>query len=74
MKSGIQNMVDKDLIRLYFCQLVQKIKKTEMISGPRDTHAEIVGKDTEEKINHAYAYGWFGYGSEICRKAYGCPN
>lgn len=32
-------------------------KKTEMISVPRDTHAEIVGKDTEEKINHAYAYG-----------------
>ncbi|WP_398574074.1 LCP family protein [Staphylococcus equorum] len=28
-----------------------------MISVPRDTHAEIVGKDTEEKINHAYAYG-----------------
>lgn len=34
-----------------------KDKKTEMISVPRDTHAEIVGKDTEEKINHAYAYG-----------------
>ncbi|ARD73611.1 LCP family protein [Staphylococcus xylosus] len=34
-----------------------KDKKTEMISVPRDTHAKIVGKDTEEKINHAYAYG-----------------
>ena len=34
-----------------------KDKKTEMISVPRDTYAEIVGKDTEEKINHAYAYG-----------------
>lgn len=34
-----------------------KDKKTEMISVPRDTHAEIVGKDTEKKINHAYAYG-----------------
>lgn len=34
-----------------------KEKETEMISVPRDTHAEIVGKDTEEKINHAYAYG-----------------
>ncbi|MEB7847927.1 LCP family protein [Staphylococcus equorum] len=34
-----------------------KDKKTEMISVPRDTHAEIVGKVTEEKINHAYAYG-----------------
>lgn len=34
-----------------------KDKKTEMISVPRDTHAKIVGKGTEEKINHAYAYG-----------------
>lgn len=33
-----------------------KDKKTEMISVSHDTHAEIVGKDTEEKINHAYAY------------------
>lgn len=40
----------------YSFQLIRKIK-TEMISVPRDTHAEIVGKDTEEKINHAYAYG-----------------
>lgn len=28
-----------------------------MISVPRDTHAKIVGKGIEEKINHAYAYG-----------------
>jgi len=34
-----------------------KDKKTEMISVPRDTHAKIVGRGTEEKINHAYAYG-----------------
>lgn len=34
-----------------------KNKKTEMISVPRDTRAKIVGKGTEEKINHAYAYG-----------------
>ncbi|MEQ7790549.1 LCP family protein [Staphylococcus nepalensis] len=34
-----------------------KDKKTQMISVPRDTHAKIVGKGTEEKINHAYAYG-----------------
>ncbi|WP_017723007.1 LCP family protein [Staphylococcus xylosus] len=34
-----------------------KDKKTEMISVPRDTHAKIVGKGIEEKINHAYAYG-----------------
>ncbi|MHD0396987.1 LCP family glycopolymer transferase [Staphylococcus simulans] len=32
-------------------------KTTEMISIPRDTQAEIVGQDSVEKINHAYAYG-----------------
>lgn len=34
-----------------------KDKKTIMVSVPRDTRAEIVGNDTIEKINHAYAYG-----------------
>lgn len=28
-----------------------------IVSIPRDTRAEIVGRDTTEKINHAYAYG-----------------
>ncbi|AVQ33690.1 LytR family transcriptional regulator [Staphylococcus muscae] len=32
-------------------------KTTEMVSIPRDTQAEIVGRGTTEKINHAYAYG-----------------
>lgn len=32
-------------------------KKTVMVSIPRDTRAKIVGKNTTEKINHAYAYG-----------------
>ncbi|MDK9866018.1 MULTISPECIES: LCP family glycopolymer transferase [Staphylococcus] len=32
-------------------------KTTEIVSIPRDTQAEIVGKGTTEKINHAYAYG-----------------
>lgn len=31
--------------------------KTVMVSIPRDTRAEIVGNDSVEKINHAYAYG-----------------
>ncbi|PTI19607.1 LytR family transcriptional regulator [Staphylococcus warneri] len=31
--------------------------KTVMLSIPRDTQAEIVGKGSEEKIAHAYAYG-----------------
>lgn len=34
-----------------------KKKTTEMVSIPRDTQAEIVGKGSTEKINHAYAYG-----------------
>ncbi|QDP41380.1 LCP family glycopolymer transferase [Radiobacillus deserti] len=29
----------------------------QLISIPRDTRAEIVGRGTEEKINHAYSYG-----------------
>ncbi|THF73532.1 LytR family transcriptional regulator [Cohnella fermenti] len=28
-----------------------------MVSIPRDTYAEIVGKDKQDKITHAYAYG-----------------
>lgn len=32
-------------------------KKTVMVSIPRDTRAQIVGHDSIEKINHAYAYG-----------------
>ncbi|GGG95821.1 LytR family transcriptional regulator [Staphylococcus pragensis] len=34
-----------------------KDKKTVMVSVPRDTRAEMVGRNTTEKINHAYAYG-----------------
>src|SRR5699024_9942846 len=30
-------------------------KTTEIVSIPRDTQADIVGKGTTEKINHAYA-------------------
>lgn len=31
--------------------------KVLMVSIPRDTYAEIVGKDKYDKINHAYAFG-----------------
>ncbi|WP_314590186.1 LCP family protein [Paenibacillus terrigena] len=34
-----------------------KDDKILMVSIPRDTYAEIVGKDKEDKINHAYAFG-----------------
>lgn len=32
-------------------------QKTQILSIPRDTKARIIGKRTEEKIAHAYAYG-----------------
>lgn len=32
-------------------------KSTKMVSVPRDTYTEIVGRGTTDKINHAYAFG-----------------
>ncbi len=32
-------------------------KSSKMISIPRDTYTEIVGKGSKDKINHAYAFG-----------------
>ena len=32
-------------------------KSTKMVSIPRDTYTEIVGKGFKDKINHAYAFG-----------------
>jgi len=32
-------------------------KSTKMVSIPRDTYTEIVGKGNSDKINHAYAFG-----------------
>ncbi|MCZ2257291.1 polyisoprenyl-teichoic acid--peptidoglycan teichoic acid transferase TagU [Sporosarcina sp. G11-34] len=34
-----------------------KSNSTKMVSIPRDTYTEIVGKDTKDKLNHAYAFG-----------------
>jgi LCP family protein required for cell wall assembly len=34
-----------------------KLKTTKMVSIPRDTYTEIVGHDTTDKLNHAYAFG-----------------
>ncbi|MBS4174559.1 LCP family protein [Bacillus sp. FJAT-49736] len=34
-----------------------KKKKMMMVSIPRDTRTEIIGKGTTDKINHAYAFG-----------------
>jgi len=32
-------------------------EETTLVSIPRDTYTEIVGRGTEDKINHAYAFG-----------------
>lgn len=32
-------------------------KKTTLVSIPRDTYTEIIGRGTMDKINHAYAFG-----------------
>src|SRR5699024_6217945 len=34
-----------------------KNQQMKLLSIPRDTRTEIVGKGTEDKINHAYAFG-----------------
>jgi polyisoprenyl-teichoic acid--peptidoglycan teichoic acid transferase len=34
-----------------------EVKSVKMLSIPRDTLTEIVGKGTKDKINHAYAFG-----------------
>ncbi|BDG49077.1 MULTISPECIES: LytR family transcriptional regulator [Parageobacillus] len=34
-----------------------KKKSVEMVSVPRDTRTEIVGRGTKDKINHSYAFG-----------------
>ncbi|MGY0691909.1 LCP family glycopolymer transferase [Virgibacillus sp. FSP13] len=42
---------------LMVMSLDPKKDKMQLISIPRDTRTEIVGKGREDKINHAYAYG-----------------
>src|SRR3954462_10782757 len=34
-----------------------KLNSVKMLSIPRDTRTEIIGKGKEDKINHAYAFG-----------------
>ncbi|MFK8793977.1 LCP family glycopolymer transferase [Planococcus plakortidis] len=34
-----------------------EMQSTKMVSIPRDTYTEIVGRGTTDKINHAYAFG-----------------
>jgi len=34
-----------------------ELNSTKMVSIPRDTYTDIIGKDIKDKINHAYAFG-----------------
>jgi len=34
-----------------------QLKSTKMVSIPRDTYTDIIGKNMKDKINHAYAFG-----------------
>lgn len=44
-----------------------------MVSIPRDTYVEIVGKDKEDKITHAYAYGGAGMAMNTVEKLFNSP-
>lgn len=48
-------------------------KKTVMISIPRDTYSEMVGKGDYEKINHAYSYGGPDMAVKSVEKLMGVP-
>lgn len=48
-------------------------KSMKMISIPRDTRIEIVGKDREDKINHAHAFGGTEMAIETVEKFLNVP-
>lgn len=48
-------------------------KTTDIVSVPRDTQADIVGRGTTEKINHAYAYGGPNMAVKSLEKLLGVP-
>lgn len=50
---------------MILCKVNKSTGKISMLSIPRDTKAYIRGRDNEEKINHAHAYG----GPELSVKA-----
>lgn len=47
--------------------------KSAMLSIPRDTKAEIVGKGVEDKVNHAYAFGGAEMALETVENLLGIP-
>ncbi|UTH13587.1 LCP family glycopolymer transferase [Macrococcus equipercicus] len=48
-------------------------KKTVMVSIPRDTYSTMVGKGTQEKIAHAYAYGGAAMAVKSVEQLMGVP-
>ncbi|HEY4553962.1 MAG TPA: LytR family transcriptional regulator [Bacillaceae bacterium] len=48
-------------------------KSMEMLSIPRDTRVEIVGKNFDDKINHAYAFGGVEMSMNTVEKYLGIP-
>lgn len=50
-----------------------KTKKSIMVSVPRDTYSEMVGKGANEKIAHAYAYGGAAMAVKSVEKLMGVP-
>ena len=49
------------------------LKSTKMVSIPRDTYTEIIGKEFKDKINHAFAYGGMEMAMESVEKLLDIP-
>lgn len=50
-----------------------KDKQTTIVSIPRDTYVDIVGRDTKDKINHAYAFGGVAMAMDTVEKYVDIP-
>ncbi|HHD7875648.1 LCP family protein [Enterococcus faecium] len=48
-------------------------KQTTIVSIPRDTYVDIVGRDTKDKINHAYAFGGTAMAMDTVQKYVDIP-
>lgn len=48
-------------------------KQTTIVSIPRDTYTEIVGLGTQDKLNHAYAFGGAEMSMDSAEKLLGVP-
>lgn len=48
-------------------------KQTTIVSIPRDTYVDIVGHDTKDKINHAYAFGGTAMAMDTVQKYVDIP-